>query len=378
MALALALFSSCKKTDDSSSASKKDPVISWSNPADIDFGTLLSATQLNATASVPGVFVYTPATGTKLNAGANQDLKVDFTPTDAVTYNTASKTVKINVIGYPVITWGNPADIDFGTLLSATQLNATADVQGTFVYTPPIGTKLNQGANQDLKVDFTPTDQANYYTASKTVKITVTGTSSTVTDIEGNVYHTITIGTQVWMVENLITTKYNDGSAIPLVTDGAAWFASTTPGYCWYNNDPATYKNTYGALYNWHTVKTGKLAPVGWHVPTASEWTTLTNYLGGLSAAGGKMKSTGTIESGTGLWNDPNTGATNESGFSAVPAGYRGETFGGIGKYGNWWSSTQNTTSDALGLFLLHNSSNAGSFISYNYNGFGVRCVRDF
>ena len=114
----------------------------------------------------------------------------------------------------------------------------------------------------------------------------VTATPNVV-DIDGNVYHTVTIGTQVWMVENLKTTKYNDGTAIPLVTDNTAWGALTTPGYCWYNNDSATYKNTYGALYNWYAVNTGKLAPTGWHVPTDSEWTVLTTYLGGQSVAGG-------------------------------------------------------------------------------------------
>ena len=100
-----------------------------------------------------------------------------------------------------------------------------------------------------------------------------------ITDKDGNVYTSVTIGTQVWMKENLKTTKYNDGTAIPLVTDGAAWESLTTPGYCWYNNDAATYKATYGALYNRYTANSGKLCPAGWHVPADSEWTTLTDYL---------------------------------------------------------------------------------------------------
>jgi len=163
----------CKKKDEA--PSKNNPVITWANPADIIYGTLLSATQLNATADVPGTFVYTPATGTKLNAGANQELKVTFTPTNTATYNTTSKTVKINIVAKktPVISWTNPADIMCGTLLSATQLNATADLTGTFVYTPAIGTKLNAGANQELKVTFTPTDGTTNDTASKTVIINV-------------------------------------------------------------------------------------------------------------------------------------------------------------------------------------------------------------
>ena len=136
-------------------------------------------------------------------------------------------------------------------------------------------------------------------------------TPLTATDIDGNVYHTVTIGTQIWMVENLKTTRYNDGSPIPFVTDSSSWSNLTTPGYCWYNND-TTNKNTYGALYNWFAVNTGKLAPTGWHVPTDDEWTTLTTYLGGESIAGGKLKETGTTH-----WRTPNAGATNEIGFTA-------------------------------------------------------------
>ena len=204
-------------------------------------------------------------------------------------------------------------------------------------------------------------------------------TGGTVTDIDGNVYHTVTIGTQTWMVENLKTTKYNDGTAIPLETDDTAWANLTTPGYCWYNNDAATYKNTYGALYNWFTVNTSKLAPSGWHVPTDAEWTTLTTYLGGETVAGGKMKSTGTIGSGTGLWDDPNTGATNESGFTAVPAGCRGynSTFVSVGLYGFWWSSTEGSTNFAWYRFLSYDTSSAGGNYGKKTYGFSVRCVRN-
>ena len=138
-----------------------------------------------------------------------------------------------------------------------------------------------------------------------------------VTDIDGNVYQTVTIGTQVWMVENLKTTRYIDGTAIPLDTNSSTWGGLTTPGYCWYN-DSAIYGNTYGALYNWYAVNTGKLAPAGWHVPTDSEWTVLTTYLGGETVAGGKLKDTGTT-----YWQSPNTGATNASGFLALPGGFR-------------------------------------------------------
>jgi uncharacterized protein (TIGR02145 family) len=196
----------------------------------------------------------------------------------------------------------------------------------------------------------------------------------TVTDIDGNVYHTVTIGTQVWMVENLKTTKYNDGAAIPLVMDIVTWAALTTPGYCWNNNDAATYKDTYGVLYNWYTVNTGKLAPAGWHVPTDSEWSVLATYLGGDSVAGSKLKEVGTTH-----WISPNTGATNETGFTALPGGYRNlfGAFFSIGGSGYWWSATVRDATYSWGRGIYYNGANVFRFDYYNRSGFSVRCVRD-
>ncbi|MBN2767039.1 MAG: T9SS type A sorting domain-containing protein [Paludibacteraceae bacterium] len=153
---------------------KATPVITWNNPTDITYGTLLSATQLNATANTAGTFSYTPALGTKLNAGNGQTLQVNFTPTDLTNFEATSKTVTINVAkATPVITWSNPENITSGVALSATQLNATADVAGTFIYTPDMGTVLSVGDGQTLKADFNPTDAANYESTSKTVLINV-------------------------------------------------------------------------------------------------------------------------------------------------------------------------------------------------------------
>ena len=118
------------------------------------------------------------------------------------------------------------------------------------------------------------------------------------------------------MAENLRTTKYNDGTPIPQVTDAAAWSNLMTPGYCWYNNDAAKYKETYGALYNWYTVNIGNLCPSGWHVPADTEWMVLTAHLGGEKISGGKLKETGTLH-----WDKPNLRATNETGFTALPGG---------------------------------------------------------
>jgi uncharacterized protein (TIGR02145 family) len=213
-----------------------------------------------------------------------------------------------------------------------------------------------------------------------------TGQKGTVTDIDGNVYQTIGIGKQIWMAENLKTTRYNDGSLIPLVTDSVVWAALSTPGYCWYNNDADTYKQTYGALYNWITVNTGKLAPTGWHIPTDAEWTTLTEYLGkdGV-AAGGKMKSTGTIEAGTGLWYSPNTHATNESGFTAVPAGRRlgigpfdgGGAFDGICYGGFWWSLSEGESGRAWTRNIACDFEIVFRDNIDKSNGCSVRCLRN-
>ena len=152
---------------------KAHPTITWATPAPIIYGTLLTATQLNATANVPGAFAYTPAAGTKLDAGS-QTLSVLFTPTDTNNYETETASVTLVVQrATPVITWPHPAGIVYGTALDATQLNATADVAGTFVYTPAAGTILNAGASQTLSVHFTPDDTRNYNEASATTTIDV-------------------------------------------------------------------------------------------------------------------------------------------------------------------------------------------------------------
>jgi len=195
-----------------------------------------------------------------------------------------------------------------------------------------------------------------------------------VTDVDGNSYNTIVIGTQTWMAENLKTTRLNDGTSIPLVTSSATWGTLLTPAYCWYNNDEASYKVTYGALYNWYTAKTGKLCPSGWHIPSDAEWTTLTDYLGGLSIAGGKMK-----EAETAHWISPNIGATNESGFTGLPAGYRDRTSGflNIGTYALWWSSTEINSTDSWGRGLYNLDATVYRYNYYNNHGFSVRCIKN-
>jgi uncharacterized protein (TIGR02145 family) len=200
---------------------------------------------------------------------------------------------------------------------------------------------------------------------------------NTVTDTDGNVYHTVTIGTQVWMVENLKTTRYNDGNAIPLVTD-ASWGSLTTPGYCWYNNDTIN-KADYGALYNWYVVNTGKLAPTGWHVPTDAELMALVNYLGGADSAGGKLK-----EAGSAHWDPPNVGATNESGFTGRAGGSRHTDhaiagFVYIRGAGSWWATTEDTGNNNNAWNIVAGLMTAGIYhiAAMKVEGYSVRCLRD-
>jgi uncharacterized protein (TIGR02145 family) len=201
----------------------------------------------------------------------------------------------------------------------------------------------------------------------------VTFTSLGVTDIDGNTYHYITIGTQVWMVENLKTTKFRNGEAIPTVSSGTDWIALTTAAYCDYD-DLAANGNTYGHLYNWYAVNDSRnIAPAGWHVPTDAEWQILVNYLGGISIGGGKMKETGTSH-----WTSPNTGANNSSGFTGLPGGSRltDGNYYSIGDSGDWWSNST-VGIDAAYRSLYYNNANVNSLSTSKKTGFSVRCIKD-
>jgi uncharacterized protein (TIGR02145 family) len=194
----------------------------------------------------------------------------------------------------------------------------------------------------------------------------------------------VIIGTQTWTTKNLDVTTYSDGTLIPEVKDPTAWANLTTGAWCYYNNDSAN-GTTYGKLYNWYAVAgihdtdpntpNKKLAPTGYHIPSDAEWTTLTTYLGGESIAGGKMKATGTS-----LWKAPNTEATNSNGFTGLPGGYRydyGGTFKNIGGLGFWWSSSENSTTNAWYRVLNYGSGGAGRYSRNKGECFSVRCLRD-
>jgi uncharacterized protein (TIGR02145 family) len=222
-------------------------------------------------------------------------------------------------------------------------------------------------------------------------KTSILAENGSVTDADGNIYQTVKIGNQVWMEENLRTTKYNDDTTIPMVVDSLKWTALSSPGYCYYNNTTdAIGIKKYGALYNWYTVNSGKLAPAGWHVPSDSEWDTFQNYLiangynWDRTTTGNKIakslaaqtdwathKTKGTIG------NDLNK--NNRSGFSAFPCGMCGSggQFNGIGFGGGWWSATEHDASVAIYLDLSCDHEHLLKGGSPKKCGFSVRLVRD-
>ncbi|NQT24824.1 fibrobacter succinogenes major paralogous domain-containing protein [candidate division KSB1 bacterium] len=195
-----------------------------------------------------------------------------------------------------------------------------------------------------------------------------TSSNDSVKDIDGNVYKTVKIGNQWWMAENLTVTHYRNGDKIPGLTDDDEW-DNNNGAYCYYNNDKTNIE-IYGRLYNWFAVDDSRnLAPEGWHVPSDDEWQVLVDYLGGDTLAGGKMKSSGTIE-----------GATNENGFSALPGGYRYNhgTFDGLGTNPYFWSSTESSGGNAWHRYLYYDNSNVYRDDSgWKQAGYSVRCVKD-
>jgi uncharacterized protein (TIGR02145 family) len=197
---------------------------------------------------------------------------------------------------------------------------------------------------------------------------------SIVTDIDGNIYHKITIGSQVWMLENLKVTHYRNGNPVTKITGNVDWSILSTEAYCDYTNDAAI-SSTYGRLYNWYAVSDSRnLAPAGWHIPTEADLITLGNYLGGNTVDGGKMK-----ESGTTHWQTPNTGASNSSGFTALPGGSRDPfgLFDNFGFHAYFWSSTEFNGSLSRLLHLYYDYGGPPMHSFSKSFGFSVRCVKD-
>jgi len=207
----------------------------------------------------------------------------------------------------------------------------------------------------------------------------------TVKDIDGNEYHTVTIGNQTWMIENLKTTHYADSSGIPMVADSAAWRNLITPGYCWYNNDSTQYKNEYGALYNWYAVNSAKLAPAGWHVPTETDWTTLENNVTIYLYASGSLSKilaskTNWIQSTSSGAIGNNLTLNNSSGFNALPGGSRENyirSFHLMDSTGAWWSSTSKSDTTSMSVVMRCDFNSVDRYSKHKWKGLSVRCIKD-
>jgi len=322
---------------------------------------------------------------------------VALTSTNSFGSNTQTKTnyITVNIAGSsPVSAFtATPTTITAGQSVQFTDQSTNTPTSwswnfgdgGTSTTKNPSHTYASAGT---YTVSLTSTNSFGSNTLTKTNYITVNSVSGgiifnpnltygSVTDIDGNVYKTILIGSQTWMAENLKTTKYRNGNLIGTTTPATLdIFKENTPKYQWAyagNESPVA---TYGRLYTWYAATDSRnVCPTGWHLPTDTEWTTLTTFLGGESIAGGKLK-----EAGTSHWISPNTGATNTSGFTALPGGYRGVdgSFGDVGYAGTWWSSTEGNTYGAWTRTMNYYGT-LGAF-SYNYKetfGFSVRCLRD-
>ncbi|KPK85454.1 MAG: hypothetical protein AMS27_07320 [Bacteroides sp. SM23_62_1] len=213
------------------------------------------------------------------------------------------------------------------------------------------------------------------------------GLNGVVKDIDGNFYKTIKIGDQVWMAENLKTTHYADGSPLVDGTDSVDLTGDyLTKYYFYYGDDSAANANTYGALYTWAGAMNGAVSsdavpsgiqgvcPTGWHLPSDGEWQQLVDYLGGLTVAGGKLKETDTLH-----WKSPNTGATNETGFTALPGGYRGYTgnYFYITERSVFWSATESEATKAWNRYMYYATLPVGREAYGKNVGLSVRCVRD-
>jgi len=279
--------------------------------------------------------------------------------------------------------WHSPSrhheNFNVFTISAEISFDGGLSYQAITMTTGNIGGNVEEGGGKCFVWDF-GSEAGELYTANAMFRLTAD--TSTVTDIDGNIYATVQIGDQLWMAENLKVTHYNNGDLISYPSD-EDWGSINEGQYGVYDNDPSN-ADIYGNLFNWAAVDDDRgLCIEGWHVPSDDEYTVLTDYLDGELVAGGKMKSTGTIEDGDGLWWSPNVGATNESGFTALPAGYRNNGDGSyiaMGNIGYFWSSSE-ASSDSDGAWNRLLGYDISNVVLYNNigkkNGFSIRCLGD-
>ena len=284
----------------------------------------------------------------------------------AILPSTSAFSIKVNNIGRAISSIGISGSKVILTLSSPVEFGDIV----TFAYNKPVMNPIQSiSGGQAASFNYqTVTNNVNQ--PSNPIIFNSNLSYGYMNDIEGNSYKTIQIGTQVWMAENLKSTRYNDNTTIPLVPDGNLWSSLLTPAYSWYNNNSVLNKPLYGAIYNGYVVNTNKICPTGWHVPSDNEWNILVSAQEGTNmTGGGHLK-----EVLFSHWLNPNLGADNTSGFTALPSGYRGNNgaFGRIGEYDCWWSSTNNW------IWYVSNNADGVGRSSYPVQwGFSIRCVKD-
>ena len=358
-----------------------NPTIAGSSTSD---GTGTGAFTSSLTGLTPNTTYYVRAYATN-SAGTGYGNEISFTTSQVITLATVTTTVPSAVELTTAVSGGNVTSdggaavtergVCWNTAASPTVSNfkaATGASTGTFTSNL---TNLQPGTIYYVRAYAVNSAGVAYGSEFRV--------STKIADADGNNYITTIIGSQLWMAENLKTIKYNDDTEIPLVTDNTEWSNLLTPAYCWYNNDEATNKALHGALYNWFAVETGKLCPVGWHVPTDEDFKTLEQHLGiaadQLNIIGWRGNDQGSQLKNTSGWNT-NENGSNSSGFSALPSGYRFyETgaFNGITMITYWWTNI--TEGTELAWYRRLDGDNTAVFRSAAYKkaGKSIRCVKD-
>jgi uncharacterized protein (TIGR02145 family) len=300
---------------------------------------------------------------------------VTTTPVTEITYHSAVSGVEWSGgANYPDVSWGLCLDTVVNPMIIKTNIGSL-DRTWRFEDLAPNTTYHVRGFVRERETTFGEDIEFKTLPFDRTILFNPALTYSSLTDIDGNTYRTIQIGTQVWMAENLRVTKYSDGSSIPVVESENTWYYNTEGAYCLYSNG-INYGTTFGALYNYYAVDDERnICPTGWHIPTNAEWGVLGTYLGGESVAGTKLR-----EAGITHWDYSDTGINNETGFSALPGGCRVQGFHNIGFSGIWWSSTTqeyNTTVLITGISYSSTYLSVGKEAVNLNAGMSVRCLKD-